>query len=229
MVKWTFTTLDPLTHLPPSDPTLGFLPPDTDGMKGQGAVNFSVRQKTGAANGTIYSNQASIVFDANAAILTPTWVNTVDTSLPASRVQSLAGRVGTTDFDVVWSGSDTGSGVGAYDVYVSDNGGPYVRWQTAVKATTAVYSGTSGHSYAFYARSSDGAGNAEPAKAAAEETIAVSGNFAAPDADGGGGGGCTLGGDRQRDATLPLLVMLAARSAVSGRQRAATTPRTARR
>ncbi|MCE9657980.1 MAG: SBBP repeat-containing protein [Burkholderiales bacterium] len=226
LVKWTFTTLDPLTHLPPSDPTLGFLPPDTDGMKGQGAVNFSVRQKAGAANGTVYSNRASIVFDANAAILTPTWVNTVDTSLPTSHVQSLAGRVGTMDFDVVWSGSDTGSGVGAYNVYVSDNGGPYVQWQTAVKATTAVYTGTSGHSYAFYARSSDGAGNSEPAKAAAEATIAVNGTFAAPDADSGsGGGGCTIGGDGQRDATLPLLVLLAAAAVFIGRRRAARAPR----
>ena len=224
LVKWTFTTLDPATHLPPSDPTLGFLPPDTDGMKGQGAVNFSVRQKAGAANGTTYSNQASIVFDANAPILTPTWVNTVDTSLPTSRVQSLAGRVGTTDFDVVWSGADTGSGVGAYTVYVSDNGGPYVAWQTAVTATTGVFTGTSGHSYAFYARSSDGAGNAEPPKAAAEATIAVDGTFAAPDADSGGGG-CTIGGDSQRDAGLPLLVLAAAALLFIGRRRAATRPR----
>ncbi len=227
LLKWTFTTLDPATHLPPSDPTLGFLPPDSDGVSGQGYVGFTVSPKAGLADGTTISNQASIVFDANAAILTPTWVNTVDTTAPSSRVQSLAGRVGTMDFDVAWSGSDTGSGVGAYTVYVSDNGGPYVAWQTATKATSGVFTGTSAHSYAFFARSSDGAGNAEPAKAAAEATIAVNGAFAAPSAGGSGGGGCTIGGDGQRDASLPLLVLLAAALVVIGRRRGATRPRRA--
>jgi hypothetical protein len=228
LLKWTFTTLDPATHLPPSDPTLGFLPPDADGISGQGYVGFTVSPKAGLANGTTISNQAAIVFDANAAIPTPTWVNTVDTTAPTSQVQTLTGRVGTMDFDVAWAGNDTGSGVGAYTVYVSDNGGPYVAWQTATTATSGVFTGTSGHSYAFFARSSDGAGNTEPAKAAAEATIAVNGAFAAPSA-GGGGGGCTIGGDGQRDATLPLLVLLAAGVAVIGRRRAAKRPHRAGR
>ena len=225
LLKWTFTTLDPVTRLPPSDPTLGFLPPDVDGLSGQAFVGFTVSPKAGLANGTTISNQASIVFDANPAILTPTWVNTIDTTAPSSRMQALAGRVGTTDFDVTWSGTDSGAGIGAYTVYVSDNGGPYVAWQTAVTTTSGVYTGTSGHSYAFYVRSSDGAGNSEPAKATAEATIAVNGTFAAPTLGGdGGGGGCTIGGDDQRDAGLPLLVLLAAVLFI-GRRRATTRPR----
>ena len=220
LLKWTFTTLDPLTKLPPSDPTLGFLPPDTDGISGQGFVGFTVSPKAGLANGTTITNQASIVFDANPAILTPTWINTIDTTPSSSRVQTLTGRVGTMDFDVVWSGTDTGSGVGAYTVYVSDNGGPFVAWQTAVKATSGVYTGTSGHSYAFYARSNDGAGNAEATKAAAEATIAVDGTFAAPSSGSSGGGGCTIGGDDQRDASLPLFIMAAWLLVIARRRRA---------
>ena len=42
LLKWTFTTLDPKTNLAPSDPSLGFLPPDTDGVIGQGSVTYSV-------------------------------------------------------------------------------------------------------------------------------------------------------------------------------------------
>ena len=95
----------------------------------------------------------------------------------------------------------------------------------AVKATSGVYTGTSGHSYAFYARSNDGAGNAEAAKAAAEATIAVNGTFAAPSSVSSGGGGCTIGGAGQRDASLPLFVLAAAGLLFIGRRRTATRQR----
>ena len=226
MLKWTFTTIDPLTKLPPSDPTLGFLPPDSDGAKGQGYVNFTVALLPALANGTVVSNQASVVFDTNPAILTPTWSNTIDTSIPTSRVQTLTGKPGTMDFDVNWSGTDTGSGVAAYTVYVSDNGAAYAAWQTSTAATSATYTGVSGHSYAFYVRASDGAGNSEAAKSAAEATIAVSGTFADPTVGtSADSGGCTIGGERQRDASLPLLVIVAAGLLFIARRRAATKRR----
>src|SRR5262249_21778593 len=63
LLKWTFTTIDPSTGLPPTDPTVGFLPPDTDGVKGQGSVLFSVMPKAGLTTGSAITNQASIVFD----------------------------------------------------------------------------------------------------------------------------------------------------------------------
>ena len=234
VLKWTLQTIDPATRLPPSDPTLGFLPPDTDGAKGQGYVAFSVSPRTGLADGTTITNEASIVFDANAAIATPTWTNTIDSTAPASRVLALTGRPGTTDFDVAWSGSDARSGIAAYTVLVSDNGAPFEPWQAGVTATTAVYSGTSGHTYAFQARARDGAGNVEAAKSAAEATIAVNGAFADPALGASGsGGGCSLGGRDQRDVTLPLLVLLAAAALAILRRRpltswrAAMTPRRA--
>lgn len=207
LARWTFTTLDAATHLPPSDPTLGFLPPDTDGVRGQGAVNFAVRPRAGLADGSTWSNQASIVFDANAPIATPTWVNTLDTSAPTSRVQALTGQPGSTAFDVQWSGSDSGSGVRGYSVYVSEDGGAFQRWQTDVTATHATFAGVSGHQYGFYVVAADGAGNIEPAKSAAEASIRVDGNFVAGSSGDGGGGGCTIGGDTQRDAGLPLLII----------------------
>jgi hypothetical protein len=228
LAKWTFTSIDPATGLPPSDPTLGFLPPDSDGVVGQGAIGFTVRQKSGAADATVYANQASVVFDANTAIVTPTWVNTVDSTAPSSKVQSLVGEVGTMDFDVTWGGTDTGSGIANYTVYVSDNGSAYTVWQANTTATTATYSGVSGHSYAFYAIASDGAGNSEAAKSTAEATIAVSGAFAAPTTgSGSGGGGCTIGGDGRSDPLLPLVVIVAAGVVFIARRRAAPKPRRA--
>ena len=212
LVKWTFNTLDPVTKLPPSDPTLGFLPPDTDGKKGQGYVTFSVAPKAGLADATLIANQASIVFDANAAIATPTWSNTFDLSAPSSKVQALLPKAGTTSFDVSWSGSDAGSGIRNYSVYVSDNGAAFTPWLTQATATTATYAGTAGHSYAFYVIANDGAGNTEAAKALAEASITVAGTFADDVPASSGGGGCTLAGsDRsaQRDLSLPLLLLAA--------------------
>jgi hypothetical protein len=223
VLKWTFDTLDPATGLPPSDPTLGFLPPDTDGVKGQGKVSFTVSPIAGIANDTAISNQASIVFDNNPVILTPTWINTIDTTAPTSRIQSLTGRPGTTSFDVTWASPvDGGSAVRRYSIYVSDNGGSFVLWQKSTTATSAVYAGSSGHTYSFYAAAVDGAGNIEATKAAAEATITVDGNFADPtvgDAGGSGGGGCMIGGDGRGDPLLPVFVLLASIALMLGRRR----------
>ncbi|MEO8525249.1 MAG: SBBP repeat-containing protein, partial [Caldimonas sp.] len=226
LLKWTLSTIDPATRLPPSDPTLGFLPPDTDGRKGQGQVIFNVMPRSGVADGTAISNQASIVFDANPAILTPTWVNTLDATIPASKVQSLTPRPATMSFDVAWSGSDSGSGISTYSVYVSDNGGTFSPWKVDVAATTATYDGASGHTYGFYVRATDGAGNTEAAKSAAEASLAVNGAFGDPTVGtSSGGGGCTIGADTHRDASLPLLAILAAALLLIARRRAATKRR----
>ena len=82
LLKWTFTSLDPGTGLPPTDPSVGFLPPDTDGVVGQGSVSYSVMPLTGQSTGTAVTNTASVVFDANAAIVTPTFLNTLDVDPP---------------------------------------------------------------------------------------------------------------------------------------------------
>ena len=214
VLKWTLDTIDPATGLPPSDPTLGFLPPDSDGIKGQGRVSFTVSPNVASASGTTISNRASIVFDGNPAIATPTWLNTIDTTPPTSSVRSLTGVPGTTSFEVAWASlADAGSAVRRYSVFVSDNGGGWTLWQNGSKAASASYPGISGHTYAFNVVASDGAGNIEPAKSTAEATIAVSGTFLDPTAGtsgSSGGGGCTLAGDGQRDPALPLLVLFAA-------------------
>ncbi len=211
LLKWTFTTLDPVTRLPPSDPTLGFLPPNKNGTEGQGYLNFTISPKAGLPDGTRWENSASIVFDANAAIVTPTWVNTLDTTAPVGRVASATQRSGSTDVDVVWSGTDAGSGVRSYTVQVSANGGAYTAWQTGVSATSAVFVGTAGHTYGFHVMATDAAGNTEAAKSAAEASVTVRDPAAGAGSEGGGGGGggCTIGGPGQRDASLVLLGLAA--------------------
>ncbi|HUA62739.1 MAG TPA: BACON domain-containing protein, partial [Verrucomicrobiae bacterium] len=179
VLKWTFTTIDPSTGLPPTDPTVGFLPPDTDGIKGQASVMFSVMPQTNLSTGTQISNQAVVVFDANAPLSTPTWLNTIDVTSPASSVQSLAATQNITSFPVAWAGNDSGSGVASYSIYVSDNGGPFTQWLNQTAATSAGYAGLPGHAYGFYSIATDHAGNVQPAKTAADATTAVS-STAAP-------------------------------------------------
>ncbi|MEO8525556.1 MAG: SBBP repeat-containing protein [Caldimonas sp.] len=205
VLKWTFTTLDPATRLPPSDPTIGFLPPNVNGTQGQGYVYFSVGPKSGLPEGTTWRNFASVVFDANAPIVTPTWVNTLDTTSPVSRVISATQQSGGSAVAVSWSATDSGSGPASYTVYVSDNGGPYSVWQSDVTTTTATYAGSVGHSYGYYVVARDGAGNTEAAKSTAEASLTVQD----PALAGGGGGGCTVGGSAGRDGGLPLMLLAA--------------------
>ena len=179
LLKWTFTSIDPSTGLPPSDPTLGFLPPDTDGIKGQGSVTFTVMPKSGLTTGTQITNQATVVFDANAPINTATWLNTIDVNAPQSAVHALPATEAHSTFTVSWSGTDVGSGIATYNIYVSDNGGPHTLWQNSVAGTSAAFSGAPGHTYAFYSIATDGAGNVEPSKSAVDTSTTLSGTAAA--------------------------------------------------
>ena len=174
LLTWTFTTIDPSTNLPPTDPTVGFLPPDANGVEGQGSVMFSVMPQSGLATGTEISNQATVVFDANAPLQTPTWLNTIDVTPPTSAVQALPSTETVTSFPVTWAGSDSGSGVASYSTYVSDNGGAFTQWLNQTTSTSAAYAGVPSHTYGFYSIATDKAGNVQPAKTTADASTTVS-------------------------------------------------------
>jgi RHS repeat-associated protein len=173
VATWRFASIDPLTGDLISDPLLGFLPPNVAAPEGEGFVNYALRPKASATTGTAINAQASIVFDTNPAILTPLWSNTLDVDAPTSGVTSLP-PVSPPTFTVSWSGNDgSGSGVGGYDVYISDNGAPFVAWQSGVTATSASFGGSAGHSYGFYSVATDNAGNRQIAPPAAQATTTV--------------------------------------------------------
>ncbi len=122
----TFTSLDPTTLDTPSNPLVGFLPPDTDPPNGEGYINYTIQPKAGLATGAAIDAQASIVFDTNAPLATPQVVNTIDAGPPTSAVAALPATTTTPSFTVSWSGSDgAGPGIAGYDVYVSDDGGAF--------------------------------------------------------------------------------------------------------
>ncbi len=176
-ITWTFTSLDPLTRQPTRDPLAGFLPPNLTAPEGDGRVSYSVVSRDGLVTGTKIGSAASITFDANEAIVTPTWTNTVDGEAPASTIGSLPAVSPSPDFVVRWQGADqeSGAGIAAYYVYASVDGGGFTLWQDGVEATAAVYPGEPGHVYRFSCVAADRAGNVEaiPAEGYIEGTTVV--------------------------------------------------------
>src|SRR5436853_486223 len=79
---------------------------------GKAVVVFTVMPKSGLATGTAIQNQAVIVFDTNAPIATPTWLNTIDRDAPITHVLPLAATQTSPTFTVQWAGTDAGSGIG---------------------------------------------------------------------------------------------------------------------
>jgi hypothetical protein len=72
---------------------------------------------------------------------------------------------------VAWSGTDEGGpGIGSYDVFVSDNGGPFTLYLGGTSQTSASFAGQSGHTYGFYVVSRDVDGNQELPPATAQAT-----------------------------------------------------------
>jgi outer membrane protein assembly factor BamB len=170
LITWTYTSIDPTTGNPPTDPTSGFLPPDSIPPNGEGDVLFSVMPRAGLSTGTTISNQATVTFDVNPPIDTAVWRNSVDATPPVSEVQALPATESTAHFLVSWSGTDVGSGIAGYTIWVSEDGGPFTIWLDNTPQTSATYPGVVGHAYAFFSIAEDNAGNVEPAKSVPEAT-----------------------------------------------------------
>ena len=167
-LTWTLTSIDPATGQPPVNPLIGFLPPGTGG-----SMSLNVTPKQGLATGTQIVEQASILFVGASPMSTPTWTNTIDNTSPVSHVSPLPATSACPAFQVSWSGSDVGSGIQSYTIYVSDSGGPFTAWFSNTTAVTATYQGAVGHTYAFYSIATDLVGNVEAAKTTAEATTLV--------------------------------------------------------
>lgn len=171
LVTWHFFSLDPVTLQPTDDPAAGFLPPNVTAPEGDGAVAYTINAKPNQPTGTEIRNQAQVIFDTNAPIDTPTWLNTIDNSPPTSQVLPLAANQGSTHFQVTWSGNDAGAGITSYTIYVSENGGAFRVWLENTTLTSAFYDATPNASVAFYSVARDGAGNVETAPASPEATV----------------------------------------------------------
>jgi RHS repeat-associated protein len=171
----TYTSLDPLTHDVPLDPFAGFLPPDNDNGDGDGFLTYSVQPKAALANATDFTAIASIVFDTEDPIATPTVTNTLDILTPTSTVAALPATSSRPNFTVSWSAADDigGSGISSVTLFFTDNGG---QLQTASALNTAGgfrFTGEVGHTYEFFSAAIDNVGNIEAVAGTPDATLTV--------------------------------------------------------
>src|SRR5207249_1831157 len=77
-------------------------------------------------------------------------------------------------FTVSWSATaGAGSTIAGFDVYVSDNGGTFIRLLAGTTQTSASYTGLDGHTYAFYSIATDKIGNRQLAPVQPQATTLV--------------------------------------------------------
>lgn len=165
-----FASIDPTTGVAPINSNVGALPPGAEGT-----IAYSIKPASMVITGASVANQATVGFDSNPLMKTQVWVNTIDNSPPVSQVSALPSSSTCPAFRVSWSGSDVGSGLQGFTIYVSDTGGPFTAWLLNTTAASSDYQGVVGHTYGFYSIATDLVGNVEAAKSGAEASTTVTG------------------------------------------------------
>jgi hypothetical protein len=170
-------TIDPATGLPPDGAFAGFLPVNDSTGIGEGFVNYTIRPSLADQTGDSLKAKAEIVFDVNAPIVTNEALNIVDAVAPASFVQANV----TVEFNsqitlnVNVEDDAGGSGVQYYDMYVSENGGPYYRFDSLITSSSVSFTGMAGNTYCFYSIGIDNVNNREPDKQSCELSVTLQG------------------------------------------------------
>ncbi len=86
--------------------------------------------------------------------MTNEFVNTLDTDVPQSRILPLDATIDSR-FPVTWAGSDVGSGVRNYSVFVLENDTVLYPWLINTTLTTFDFEGKVGSKYKFYSLATD--------------------------------------------------------------------------
>jgi hypothetical protein len=96
----------------------------------------------------------------------------IETDTIGPQVSGYAPGVTGGEIPLLWSGDDgLGSGLAAFDVSVSIDGGAPEVWLAGTAATNAVYPGEVGHTYTFYIVAYDRAGNGSEAAVLVVQTM----------------------------------------------------------
>ena len=83
---------------------------------------------------------------------------------PTSTVSPLPATTDEPSFMVSWSGTPGpgASGIASYDIYESDDGGPFTAFLTATNLTSTTFIGQPGHTYSFYSVATNSLGLVQP-------------------------------------------------------------------
>ena len=161
IARWLFTSLDPMTMEPTDDVMQGFLPVNHDGTSGIGDVAYRIGLKKGLDDGTVITNRASIVFDSNEPILTPTWTNILDGSAPTSAFISVE-ELNDTVIRLKWKGNDGESPAWRYSLAVQAvEDTEWFEFLTNTTDTVLDYRYYRDIDYGFCVLATDSAGNVE--------------------------------------------------------------------
>ncbi|MBR6648651.1 MAG: hypothetical protein IKL29_04655, partial [Bacteroidaceae bacterium] len=184
IAKWIFRSLDPMTLEITDDIMQGILPVNYDGKSGIGNVTYDVDLLHSFPDSTEISNSASIILDNNEPILTPVWTNIIDNTKPVSAITSIE-EVSDTTILVNWEGSDEGSGIYRYQLYVQ--AGEDAEWKPLLGDTLRTQCKlryTRDIDFGFCVLATDSAGNIEAKELARE--FEFSRRYIAGDADKSG-------------------------------------------
>ena len=173
VVSAHFYSIDPDTGWPPPV-DVGFLPPEDETGRGMGHVSYIVKHKDVLEENSKIRNIALIVFDMGEEIYTnqidphdpgqgtdpeleaPV---TIDQGRPVSTMAALPEEMATSTFTVSWGGSDSGSEIAGYNIYIRE--GDELNWQLWQQRTTdtsAEFAGLPDHTYEFYSVAIDNVG-----------------------------------------------------------------------
>lgn len=160
LAEWKLRSLDPLTLDEVTYLEDGILPVNDDSGRGTGFLTFSIGLRPNLSDGTEISAGAEIVFDQNQPIPTPVWTNVTDYTLPRAKIVSQS----TTDkltFDFTAEGSDSGSGIWFYDLYMkADGSDKWIAVKTGIEGDSFSYtSPTAIENATFAVLATDRAGN----------------------------------------------------------------------
>ena len=155
IITWEFYSLNPITMLPEEDPEIGFLPPNILSPEGEGFVSYHVGLQQDLTTNTEIKNKALIFFDANEPILTNEYLNVLDIDVPESQVIEISPVAEDFTFTVSWAGSDVGSGLKEYSVWVLVNDTLLMPWIVDTNGTYGEFAGEYGYNYKFYSIARD--------------------------------------------------------------------------
>lgn len=172
----TLASIDPATGALPTSLMLGFLPPNQKPPQGDGFVTYRVRPAVAAPSGTPVQAVGRVYFDDNPPIDTPTISHTIDVGYPSAVVNALPATV-PPNFTVAWSGADEagGAGIGTYELYRSENSGPFTLLLANTAATSTTVQGEVGKTYAFYVLGIDNVGHRQKLPGPPATTVVVAG------------------------------------------------------
>lgn len=182
IATWDFLSLDPMTMEPTDDVMQGILPVNYNGISGIGEASFDISLRPGLSDATRINNRASIVFDYEDAILTPTWTNIVDAVPPTSKVEYTSAEKADT-VTLHFTGEDARSGIWRYTVYVQDGKNAPWREVGVTDSCAFDFEYAEGIDYGFCVLATDSAGNVEQKELVREAELR---NFIAGDANSDG-------------------------------------------